>query len=109
MEFKEKSRQTSITTSTSNGDINYDLNYNVQEGKLMYLNGTVTHTVQPKDGDITPATTDNLGSFSVGISVDNPTINLNLNASCTIADKQTILADIYTILDELTASVSANS
>jgi len=109
MEFKEKSRQTSIVTSTNNGDFNYDLNYNVQGNKLTSLNGTVTKTVQPKDGDATPATTANLGSFSVGISVDNPIINLNLNASFTIADKQTILADIYTILDELTASVSANA
>jgi len=55
MEFKEKSRQTSVITGTSNGAINYDLNYNVQEGKLTSLNGTVTKTVQPTDGDATPA------------------------------------------------------
>jgi len=97
----------SIIASTSNGDTNYDLNYNVQGSKLTSLNGTVTKTVQPSDGDVTPANNVQLGSFSVGISVDTPTINLNLNANCAIADKQAVLADIYTILDELTTSTNA--
>lgn len=101
MEVQEKSRQTSITAGTTNGDINYDLNYNIQDGKLTYLNGTVSKTVQSKVGDTAPAANVNLGSFSVGISVDNPTINLNLNADCALADKQAVLADIYTIMYEL--------
>lgn len=107
MKIREKSRQTGIIADTTNGDINYDLNYNFTGGELTYLNGTVTKTVQQKDGDVTPADNVQLGSFSVGISVDNPIINLNLNANCPIAAKQAILADIYTILDEVITSINA--
>lgn len=107
MEIKEKTRQLSITANTSNGEINYDLNYNIKDGELTSLNGTVSKIVKAKVGDTAPTSPLNLGSFSIGISVDNPTINLNLNDNCVISDKQAVLADIYTIMDELKTIANA--
>ncbi|MBV5282155.1 MAG: hypothetical protein JZU53_06915 [Paludibacter sp.] len=95
MEITKTNQTVNVSATTTNGEISYSFNYGTQENKLVSLTGQVN-----KKGI-------QLGSFSMNdFSGVITNTNFNFNSNATLTDKQSIIADVEMILNNVTLTLN---